>query len=73
MTTADVAAVTDSWQLADGTPFPVPVTLDVPPAPSPPTPGTWRWPTRKAPRWPCCRSPSARPLGTAAWSGWPAR
>jgi sulfate adenylyltransferase len=30
MTAADVAAVTDSWQLADGTPFPVPVTLDVP-------------------------------------------
>ena len=30
MTTADVAAVADSWQLADGTPFPVPVTLDVP-------------------------------------------
>ena len=30
MTAADVAAVTESWQLADGTPFPVPVTLDVP-------------------------------------------
>jgi sulfate adenylyltransferase len=30
MTTADVASVADSWQLADGTPFPVPVTLDVP-------------------------------------------
>jgi sulfate adenylyltransferase len=30
MTMADVAAVADSWQLADGTPFPVPVTLDVP-------------------------------------------
>ena len=30
MTTADVAAVADSWQLADGTPFPVPVVLDVP-------------------------------------------
>lgn len=30
MTTADVAAVADSWQLADGTPFPVPVTLDIP-------------------------------------------
>jgi sulfate adenylyltransferase len=30
MMAADVAAVTDSWQLADGTPFPVPVTLDVP-------------------------------------------
>jgi sulfate adenylyltransferase len=30
MTTADVAAVTQAWQLADGTPFPVPVTLDVP-------------------------------------------
>jgi len=30
MTIADVAAVADSWQLADGTPFPVPVTLDVP-------------------------------------------
>jgi sulfate adenylyltransferase len=29
MTTADVAAVTKSWQLADGTPFPVLVTLDV--------------------------------------------
>jgi sulfate adenylyltransferase len=30
MAAADVAAVTDSWQLADGTPFPVPVTLDLP-------------------------------------------
>jgi sulfate adenylyltransferase len=30
MATADVAAVTESWQLADGTPFPVPVTLEVP-------------------------------------------
>jgi sulfate adenylyltransferase len=30
MTTADVASVADSWQLADGTPFPVPVTLDIP-------------------------------------------
>jgi sulfate adenylyltransferase len=30
MTNADVAAVAASWQLADGTPFPVPVTLDVP-------------------------------------------
>jgi sulfate adenylyltransferase len=30
MTTADVIGVTESWQLADGTPFPVPVTLDVP-------------------------------------------
>ncbi len=30
MTAADVAAVADSWQLSDGTPFPVPVTLDVP-------------------------------------------
>jgi sulfate adenylyltransferase len=29
MTTADVIGVTESWQLADGTPFPVPVTLDV--------------------------------------------
>ncbi len=30
MTSADAAAVTQSWQLADGTPFPVPVTLDLP-------------------------------------------
>ncbi len=30
MTMADAAAVAASWQLADGTPFPVPVTLDVP-------------------------------------------
>jgi sulfate adenylyltransferase len=30
MTAADVAAIEDSWQLADGTPFPVPVTLDIP-------------------------------------------
>ncbi len=30
MTTADVATVADSWQLADGTPFPVPVVLDIP-------------------------------------------
>ena len=30
MTQADVAAVADSWQLADGTPFPIPVTLDIP-------------------------------------------
>jgi sulfate adenylyltransferase len=32
MTTADVASVADSWQLADGTPFPVSVTLDIPAA-----------------------------------------
>ncbi|HTA09053.1 MAG TPA: adenylyl-sulfate kinase, partial [Streptosporangiaceae bacterium] len=30
MSVADAAAVADSWRLADGTPFPVPVTLDVP-------------------------------------------
>jgi sulfate adenylyltransferase len=29
MTNADAAAVSASWQLADGTPFPVPVTLDL--------------------------------------------
>ncbi len=29
MTDADESAVTAAWQLADGTPFPVPVTLDV--------------------------------------------
>ena len=32
MTSADAEAVAQSWQLADGTPFPVPVTLDVPAA-----------------------------------------
>ena len=31
MTDADAAAVARSWQLADGTPFPVAITLDVPP------------------------------------------
>jgi sulfate adenylyltransferase len=30
MTVADTTAVEDSWRLADGTPFPVPITLDVP-------------------------------------------
>jgi sulfate adenylyltransferase len=30
MTEADVASVIESWQLADGTPFPIPVTLDLP-------------------------------------------
>jgi sulfate adenylyltransferase len=30
MTVADATAVADRWRLADGTPFPVPVTLDVP-------------------------------------------
>jgi sulfate adenylyltransferase len=30
MTEADVTAVVNSWQLADGTPFPIPVTLDIP-------------------------------------------
>ena len=30
MTAADVTSVAESWQLADGTPFPIPVTLDVP-------------------------------------------
>ena len=39
MTTADVAAVTESWQLADGTPFPVPVTLEVPDGVIPPGTG----------------------------------
>jgi sulfate adenylyltransferase len=32
MTAADVAAVTSSWRLADGTPFPAVVTLEVPAA-----------------------------------------
>jgi len=30
MTVADATAVADGWRLADGTPFPVPITLDVP-------------------------------------------
>jgi sulfate adenylyltransferase len=30
MSEADVTSVVDSWQLADGTPFPIPVTLDIP-------------------------------------------
>ncbi|MGH3277326.1 MAG: hypothetical protein ACRDNZ_23740, partial [Streptosporangiaceae bacterium] len=30
MTAADVAAVMEAWRLADGTPFPIPVTLDIP-------------------------------------------
>jgi sulfate adenylyltransferase len=30
MTEADVTAVVEAWQLADGTPFPIPVTLDIP-------------------------------------------
>ena len=30
MTVTDTAAVADRWRLADGTPFPVPITLDVP-------------------------------------------
>ncbi len=30
MTAADAAAVADTWRLADGTPFPAVVTLDVP-------------------------------------------
>ena len=30
MTAADAAAVAASWRLADGTPFPVPITLDLP-------------------------------------------
>jgi sulfate adenylyltransferase len=30
MTSADVTAVAQSWQLANGAPFPIPVTLDVP-------------------------------------------
>jgi sulfate adenylyltransferase len=37
MTNADVAAVAESWQLADGTPFPVAVTLDIPAAAVPAT------------------------------------
>jgi sulfate adenylyltransferase len=32
MTAADVAGVTSSWRLADGTPFPAAITLDVPAA-----------------------------------------
>jgi sulfate adenylyltransferase len=36
MTMADAAAVGQSWQLADGTPFPAIVTLDVPAAALPP-------------------------------------
>src|SRR5690242_7004170 len=30
MTVTDTAAVADRWRLADGTPFPIPITLDVP-------------------------------------------
>ena len=30
MSESDVISVVDSWQLADGTPFPIPVTLDIP-------------------------------------------
>jgi sulfate adenylyltransferase len=30
MTVADATAVAEGWRLADGTPFPVPITLDVP-------------------------------------------
>ena len=30
MSEADVTSVVESWQLADGTPFPIPVTLDIP-------------------------------------------
>ncbi len=36
MTMADAAAVTEGWRLADGTPFPAVVTLDVPAAALPP-------------------------------------
>jgi sulfate adenylyltransferase len=42
MTDADATAVTKAWQLADGTPFPVTITLDVPvdlPAAQPPEAG----------------------------------
>jgi len=33
MAVADATAVSDGWRLADGTPFPVPITLDVPSVP----------------------------------------
>jgi sulfate adenylyltransferase len=38
MTTADAAAVDGTWRLPDGTPFPIAVTLDVPPDAIPPRP-----------------------------------
>jgi sulfate adenylyltransferase len=39
MTVADAAAAARSWRLADGTPFPVPITLDLPASALPADPG----------------------------------
>ena len=84
MTQADVTAVADRWQLADGTPFPAAVTLDLPsdalPDRAMPASGCCS-PIRRERRSPCSPSgsepSSGHPLLTAAprraWSGWLAR
>ena len=79
MCTADVTAVERAAKLADGTPWPILVTLDVAQDAVSPEPTASCWPTRRAHRWPCSKSPSAvsypppiqgRPEG--GWSGWAA-
>lgn len=51
MTRADVAAVEGSAALADGTPWPVPVTLEVRPPACPPTRSMCCSPTLRERRW----------------------
>ena len=54
MDAAEVAAVAERGTLADGTPWPVPVTLEVPEGAVPPAPATWSCRTRRARRWLSC-------------------
>ena len=64
MGAADVAAVIEHGTLADGTPWPIPVTLDVRPGAVPAT-QTGCCADPEGTPWPCSRSPSAASLPAA--------
>ena len=72
MASADAAGVADGWRLADGTPFPVQITLDLPAdCPRQRRPTGSCWPIRRARRSPSWRSTSgsARPGGLVRLAG----
>ena len=78
LATADLTAVASRGELADGTPWPIPVTLTVPLAPSPAAPTTWCCRTPRGRRSPWSRSQNgSRPTRARApgklRSGWPDR
>ena len=52
LTTEDLSAVAARGELADGTPWPIPVTLSVPAGAVPADAGRWFCRTRRGRRWP---------------------